>query len=525
MRVTARAVLTALLLSAAVLACAPAAALASTTQVAMFEADPQLYAHPANTLAELRSLGVDVVRVAVHWGGPLGLAPAVKPAGFPAAAPWAAYNWAPLDAIVKDARAQGIVVDLTLSGPPPAWAAGRGQPHGGGYPEWRPSAAAYGDFVRAVSARYTGGFRPSPDAAPLPAVHWWELWNEPNFGQELAPQAVRGSTVPSAPSLYRALLAAGWSALGDTGHGRDRILIGNLDARGQAGGPGPQAPEGYPGYFGDTKPLTFVRELYCVDSRYRPVRGRVASAQGCPATAAASRRFRAANPALFAASGFADHPYPYHGPPTVADSRDPNYAEFSELPKLYDVLARSARAYGSSHRFAIYNNEYGYITNPPNSKQPFVSPARAAVYLNWAEYLSWRNPHIASTMQYLLVDPPQGPSGFDSGLEFYGGRHKPTYDAYRLPLFLPRSRVRRGHPVTVWGCARPAPTFHNPRVLIQFRARNHGVWRTVRTVVVTNSRGYFQTTLRLPASGAVRLAWSYPHGATIHSRTATVSVR
>ena len=218
-----------------------------------------------------------------------------------------------------------------------------------------------------------------------------------------APQATNGSTV-----LDRALpctggsLDAGWSALQATGHGRDTILIGSLAARGQAAAAGPGRPDGLPGNYGMTKPLAFVRSLYCVDSRYRPLTGTAAARVGCPSSPA---RFRSAHPALFGASGFADHPYPVNLPPTRATSNDPDFTEFSQLPRLESSLDRIQRVYGSGKRFPIYITEYGYVTNPPNHSQHFVSPATAAVYINWAEYLSWRSPRIATTMQYLLNDP------------------------------------------------------------------------------------------------------------------------
>ena len=50
------------------------------------------------------------------------------------------------------------------------------------------------------------------------------------------------------------------------------------------------------------------------------------------------------------------------------------------------------------------------------------------------------------------------------------------------------------------------------------------VW-PLSTVTVHNSRGYFETRVRLPASGNVRLAWSYPGGQTVTSRTVSVTVR
>jgi hypothetical protein len=386
-------------------------------------------------------------------------------------------------------------------------------------------------------------------------VNFWEIWNEPNFGADLAPQAIRGSTVPTAAPMYRSLVGVGWSGLQSTGHGRDTILIGNLDARGQSAGGGPGLPQGLPGNFAATKPLQFIRTLYCVNSSYKELRGGAAAAVGCPTNAAGSRRFRAANPALFGASGFATHPYPVNLPPTKASSTDPDYTEFSELSHLGSVLDRIQRIYGSRTRFRIYNNEYGYITNPPNhSLTPlnpngqFVSPATAAYYINWAEYLSYRNPRIASTMQYLLYDPNplKAPEygGFASGLIFFSGLRKPGYDAYRLPLFLPATSTRRGRALEVWGCVRPAQYARldsgtPQQVQIQFQRGSRGAFTTLRTVTINSSRGYLDLRMAFPASGSVRLAWTYPkndpllgpgltnppEGATVYSRTVRVTVK
>ena len=397
----------------------------------------------------------------------------------------------------------------------------------------------------------------SGDPNDLPRVSFWEIWNEPNFGGDLAPQAIKGSSVPTAAPMYRSLLNAGWSGLQSTGHGRDTILIGNLDARGQQAPGSRSLPQGLPGNFAATKPLQFIRTLYCVSSTYKALRGGAAGLVGCPTSAAASRGFRAANPALFNASGFATHPYPVNLPPSVASSTDPDYTEFSELPLLAGMLDRIQRVYGSGKRFPIYNNEYGYITNPPNHEltalnptSKFVSPATAAEYINWAEYLSWRNPRIASTMQYLLYDPnprlaPEY-GGFASGLIFYGGVRKPGYDAYRMPLFLPNTTARsRRQSLEVWGCVRPAhyaqlDTGAPQRVQIQFQRGSRGAFTTLRTVTITSSRGYFDVHMSFPASGSVRLAWTYPsndpmlgpgvqlnprEGDTVYSRTARVTVK
>jgi hypothetical protein len=533
----------------------PARAVAQTDQIGMFQDDARMLTVPGPTLETLRELGAGVVRVTLAWNT---VAPARRPSRFSASNPasYPAANWRIYDEIVRDAAKDGITVDFTLNGPAPLWATGTGQPAPGKYGEWKPSAAAFRQFVRAVGTRYSGSYDPvlrkivHGAAAELPRVNFWEIWNEPNFGMDLAPQAIKGSTAPASPAAYRSLLDAGWSGLGSTGHGGDTIVIGNLDARGSNGKPRPGQPQGLPGNFGATKPLQFVRALYCVSSSSQQLRGAAAAALGCPTTPAGSRRFGPEHPALFRASGFSTHPYPVNLPPTMASSNDPDYTEFSELPRFGRTLDRLQRIYGSGKRFPIYNNEYGYITNPPNnSANHFVSPTTAAYYLNWAEYISWRNSRIASAMQFLLYDPNprKAPEfgGFASGLLFYDGSRKPGYDAYRMPLFLPSTTQRAGHSLEVWGAVRPAhfaslDTVGTPQqVQIQFQPGSIGAFTTVRTVTITSPRGYFDAHVTFPTSGSVRLAWSYPpydplltpslitpgDPDTVYSRTVGVAVR
>ncbi len=492
---------------------------------------------PAGTLARLRNLGVEVVRMQVQWRL---IAPdptsTVRPPGFDAADP-AAYpstSWRPYDQLLTDARADGIDVDLLITGGAPRWGVGPGSPAGPEALYWKPSASEYGQFVHAIAKRYSGAYRPCASCASLPPVRFWEIWNEPNFGQDLAPQALVGSSVPTSPVLYRGLLDAGWSALQATGHGRDTIIMGSLSPRGFTGPVTRAFPQGLPGYFSTTKPLPFLRTLYCVDSDYRQLRARAATAVGCPATAGESRQFPARHPALFAASGFGIHPYPFDLPPTKVDSNDPDYVEFAQLPRLASTLDRLQQAYGSSRRLQVYNTEFGYITDPPNNTthfgRHFLSPVTAGYYLNWAEYLTWRNPRLATTMQYLLYDPYPKASGFATGLLTDTGRPKPTLDSYRLPLYLPVTSAAPGHALEIWGCVRPAHFasvgHHGARqhVEIQFRGGGDATFRTITNVPIDNVGGYFDVREKLPGAGAIRLSWSYPSGQTIHSRTVAVSV-
>ncbi len=447
----------------------------------------------------------------------------VSPQGFDGSAP-AAYSsraWAPYDAIVRDAAARGIGLDLALVGPGPQWATTPGEPQPGPLGVWKPSTRLFGEFVRAVGTRYSGDYTPPGGRSPLPRVGFWSIWNEPNYGPDLAPQAIDYSTVEVSPRLYRGLLDAAWTALHETGHGSDTILFGELAPRGITVGDNP-------GNYSGMVPLRFLRALYCANSSFQELRGTAAAARGCPGTAAGSAAFARANPALFHASGFAAHPYPEGSlPPDVRAPDEPDYADLASLPELEQTLDRLQDVYGSSTRFQIYSTEFGYITDPPSRSIRGTPLARAAYYLNWAEYISWRDPRVRSFDQFLLVDGTVG--NFASGLEFADGVPKPSFYAFRMPLFLPVTSAAKGNPLEVWGCVRPARygglrMGRTERASIQFKAAG-GSFRTIRQVALSDPYGYFDVRVGFPTSGSVRLAWSYTGGSTIYSRTVSVTVR
>src|SRR5581483_8042047 len=112
------------------------------------------------------------------------------------------YNWRWLDRIVNDAHRLGIAVDLVVGGSAPLWASGPDRPafvSGRAGTQWEPNASDYGQFVHAIGAHF-------------PRVHFWELWNEPNWGPGFQPQYL-DSSVPVSANYYRPLVEEGWSAL------------------------------------------------------------------------------------------------------------------------------------------------------------------------------------------------------------------------------------------------------------------------------------------------------------------------
>jgi len=505
-----------LLLSVAVFAAAATAARADSTQITIMQDDEHVLTDPADTLNEFRSLGATYVRIFMGWGS---IAPDPnshkRPAGFSPSNPSAypAAHWAPYDAAVRAAAARGMGVYFVLTGPAPLWATGVAPKGTASHNPlvYEPSATLFGDFAAAVGKRYSGSFTPPGSSTPLPAVKFWSIWDEPNYGYQLAPQAVHGVEV--SPYLYRGLLDQAWASLRATGHGSNTILIGETAPRGA----------NVPGIANGMVPLRFLRALYCVNSSFQELRGAAARARQCPATSAASRRFRSQNPALFDASGFAAHLYTSgqsSRPNLPNPPNEPDYAGLFNLPKLESTLDRLQGTYGSHKKLPIYNTEFGFQTNPPTPTCGcvFLSPANAAYYLNWSEYIEWSNPRVASDAQYLLHDAPvaghPNESGFSSGLLFPNGTAKVDYAAFQLPLYLPSTSAQAGQSLEVWGQVRPGPyaqhdTGLSQQVQIEFEPTG-GTWATLTTATVTNSAGYLKVPVKFPSSGSVRLQWSYP---------------
>jgi Cellulase (glycosyl hydrolase family 5) len=555
------------------LATAPLAS-ASPSQQSVFQDDDLLIFSTsqgtASALDELQSLGVNVVRVSVFWGtvapDPLSRTRPSFDATDPAAYPPGA--WDRYDQVVKGAVARGMSVDLDVTSPAPLWATAPNpvKPDVGNL--YEPSDAEFASFMHALATRYSGSYAPpspppSPtppppppcnplvallggcqpggsgllvrsvaepfyrdaSATPLPRVSMWTIWNEPNQPGWLDPQWVAApgrshAYAEASPRLYRGLLDAAWGALQAGGHGGDTILIGET------------APKGLnvQGPTRAIKALHFIRQLYCLDDRYRPLRGAAAAARACPTTAAASAQFPAQHPALFHATGYAHHPYELTFAPNAPPS-DPDYATTGNLPALSAALRNSLLAYHSGRGLPVYLTEFGYNTDPPNPAG--VSLAQQALYLNQAEYLAYRDPAVRTTDQFLLADdaPRPGRNGvvagygatFQTGLEFHNGQAKPALSAYRLPIFLPRSRVRRGTAAEVWGMVRPARG-PGARVQIQFASRHSRHWSLLARAVASIGSGYLDTRVRVPSSGSLRLAWRSPTGAVFYSRAASVSV-
>ena len=517
------------------------AALSNHAIESMFQ-DDQLLIYPpmtragnevvAQTLQTLRTLGVQRLRLTIEW---YYIAPAngarVAPAGFDGTNPadYQAASWGPYDRIDRLATAAGLKVDFDVTGPGPLWAMRPGVP-----PDlalhYYPSATAFGQFVAAVGKRYDGTFSaPAGPGAPaggaLPRVSFWSVWNEPNQPGWLSPQWLNtsGGAVPESARLYRGYVDAAYAALSQTGHSAatDTFLIGEL------------APEGSEGTAAEDAmtPMPFLRALYCVGSGFQPLRGSAATALGCP-SGGATGSFVSANPGLFHATGFAHHPYSFFRPPNATLS-DPNFVPLSELGTLEHGLDAIFTSYGVSRQLPLYLTEYGYETNPPN---PFrgVSLRKQSLYLDEAEYLAWRDPRVRLLSQFLLQDSapdpayPRGTIGywstFQTGLEFLGGAPKPSFDAYRLPIFLPQTTVASGGALPVWGMLRTAPHGTAQTARIEWAAVHGRAFREIASITTRNPSGFLFKSVTPPGSGVIRIAWTSAAGQVTYSRSVGVTV-
>jgi hypothetical protein len=470
------------LAAVAVALLAPASvAHASTSQESLFQDDGSLlfstYQRRQSTLDELKALGVDTIRANLLWNW---VAPAPnskrRPAGFDATDP-AAYDWFRFDELARGAAARGIVLQWTITGPIPSWASDCNSPVSLRH-ICRPNAREFGNFVKAVGRHYSGSF------AGIPRVSRWSLWNEPNQAGWLYPQT-------EAPGLYRALAYAGIAALRATGHAHDQILLGETSPLGRH--TGTKAKRNMP-------PAAFWRGLFCIDTRGHKT-----------TKSSACRHFK-----QLRATGVAHHPYTRGAggsPISVVGRDDVTLASIGRLETVIDQARRQRRI---PSRLPIYLTEYGVQTNPPD-RDAGVSPSLAATWLNQADWMAYNDPRIRSVAQYELLDErPLG--GFQTGLRTYKGRAKPTLAAYRLPIWPVYKRGR----TTVWGQVRPGG--RGAKVNVSYQSKRGSHWRTLKTVRVSSSHGFF----RLVTSRRAyrwRLGWKGPSGHTQVSRTAAPAAR
>jgi hypothetical protein len=369
------------------------------------------------------------------------------------------YGWADSDFRIKAIVSHGLVPIVEI-GSAPTWAehpAHKGatyQPAGASNVD----AAAYGRFATAAARRY-GGI-----GSNLPAVRYWDAWNEPNISLYFGPQFVSGR--PYSPAHYRAMLnafAAGVKSVspanlviaGETAPFRDNTQdVQKLDP--------------------DWGPLSFMRKLLCVSATLAP-------------TCKTVVHFDI----------WAHHPYTSGGP--LHHAALPNDVSIADLPKMKALLDAAYRAghIRSPHGTpAFWVDEFGWDSKPPDPASVpmplltrWVAEGFYRMWLAGVTHVTW----------FQFVDQPLSTS-FNQGGLYFGAKSiasakpKPILQAFRFPFV--------AYPVTsgaaVWG--------RTPREMVRsvvIEQKAGGGWRQL-SVVTPDASGVFQATVKLAGTGDLR---------------------
>ena len=356
-----------------------------------------------------RGSGATTIRIQLSWRE---IAPdgASKPAGFDPTNPFdAAYRWGTFEHLVQRAVANGLEPFISIT-EAPTWAE---TASGGRAGTNRPDPVEYGRFAEATARRFSGRF------TGLPRVRLWEVWNEANASFFLHPQ--KEETRAVSPAHYRSMVnefAAGVQRV----HADNTVVAGALFPF-VIDRPTTQA----------IGPLRFMRELLCLSTRLRPVRG-------------CGERVRF--------DIWSHHPYTSGGPTHRASN--PDNVSIRELPRMRRVLRAAVRYKQIIHRRPVrfWVTEFSWDSNPPDPKGVPID-----LHARWVAeglYRMWRSGVSLVTWFQLRDDDAKGrPHNqvFESGLyEFCAGglgcdKPKLSFQAFRFPFVAFRS----GSHARVWG--------------------------------------------------------------------------
>jgi hypothetical protein len=275
------------------------------------------------------------------------------------------YNWTGYDGLIRMAGLRGIRLELTLTGPAPAYATGN---HRWGH--YKPKASAFQAFVTAAAEHFRG------------KVDRYSIWNEPNYVGWLSP-------LSQGPQLYRALYLAGYKAI-KRADPNAQVLIGET------------SPAGHPGR--SMAPLEFLRRATCATRAY---------------TAA-----RICAPLL--ADGYAQHAYdPAHSPTYRLPGADNvTLATMYRLTNALDALAMEGLlTTPAGEPLDVYVTEYGFFS----SGKYGLSSSRHARYLVEAFKMAQRNPRVRQLLQYLILKPRGNLRHFDTSIADRKGKPSIAY--------------------------------------------------------------------------------------------------
>ena len=330
--------------------------------------NPGAYMGLNSAYRRLRAMKTSRTRMNVLWG----YAVTSSQRNLPTKPADVVYDWAIYDRAIRRARRRGVKVQLTLTGPAPAWATPT-RNVATGY--WKPNTRLFKKFVKKVAHRYRR------------KVDRFAIWNEPNWYKWLGP-------LKQAPRRYRKLYIAGYKAIKRKAP-RARVLLGET------------SPNAQPGIA--IAPLKFLRRMTCLNRHYRKKRR-------------LSRR-RCRHP--LRADAVAHHPYDFrHSPRTKPKGRDD--VTIAVLGRLNRALRKMKRRRvllpRRTRKMPVHLTEYGYF----KSGRRKIPERRRARWTVKAWKIARKNPRVKTMLHYVFVTPPGG-TNFDLALLRTNGSSTRTY--------------------------------------------------------------------------------------------------
>jgi hypothetical protein len=402
--------------------------------------------HNAEAFDMTHAAGASYVRVVARWSA---LTPTNPGKDFDASDPTSpGYQWDWLDTTIASAQKSGLTPIVDVGGPP-AWALvakTKGQDGG------TPKLAELRDFATALATHYDGHHG-------APAVHVWQIWNEPNLSLDLSP--VNATTYGKMINAFAGPI-----------HAADRaniVVAGDLDPF-----------KNKTKRFHTAAPLAFMRSLLCLS-------------MGNPkAKKKALRHPHATCKNRVDFDVWSHHPYTFQGP--FGHARRKDDVSLGDLPKMRAVLKAAIRIHHvvSTHPVQFWVTEFSWDTKPPRRHAAPIN--LASRWTAEALYQMWHSG--VSLVTWFGFEDQGGKSPYQSGLFFHAkslkqARAKPMRTAFRFPFVAYLGK----HGVTVWG--RDA-TSKKTVVTVQRRNGTHGSWRAVARIR-SNRAGIFKATLRLKA--------------------------
>jgi hypothetical protein len=279
------------------------------------------------------------------------------------------YNWTGYDALVAEAAARGMKVQLALTGPAPRWATSNKRIGGVGV-----KAKPFARFARDAAHHFAGN------------VQRYSIWNEPNYVSWLSP-------LRKGPKLYRALYIAGYKAIKASQPGAE-VFIAETSP--------------YALRKRATAPLAFLRGVTCANKRYK----------------------RARKCSLLKTDGFAHHPYDFRHKPSFKYPGKDNVT-LATLSRLTSALSKLRKAKllrtPSGGVPYLYLTEWGYFA----SGKYRISEKKRAKWLVDGFKKAQKHPRVKQMLQFIILKPDSKYLFFATYIASKTGVPMPAYVALK----------------------------------------------------------------------------------------------